>query len=349
VNVTKLTQCNRLLLCVLVAAFAAPTHAQNLNARAFPLGQPLPNKSVELVQLQPSRSPAPTQVRLRDVFAQPTLVTYVLPSDRVSRNAAKDAVRAAADLDNVQVVLLMRAMSNGELQNGLQWLQQEKITVPVILDRSLELAMGFGATKVPNFAIVDGNGRLMVRRVSSLRKTLQNGKTLQATLSAVNGGGAVPRSDGEQVMNTKSLLGEPAPALKLKPASFQEKLESREIPAGKREKPTLVVAWLATCPHCQREMPRIMSWWRKHKDSVDLVTVTRLDNRRYRQRTEQYLQERNLEDMPVYDGAGVFDAIRVEGVPAWLMVGTDGKVVAAQTGEDPQIGQHLSKGLAKAR
>jgi thiol-disulfide isomerase/thioredoxin len=187
---------------------------------------------------------------------------------------------------------------------------------------------------------------LKIRGIRGLDRKLQNGTPLVDILSRTGKEG-LPLSDGEMVEDIRTLQGKPVPSV-----TFRSVLpkEGEEFPLpGGLKKPTLIVFWIATCPHCQKEIPRIVEFWRMRKKELDIVTVTRVYPEEIRKITDRYLKERSLQDLPVYEGTEeLFQKFRVEGVPAWAMVSPSGRVVQAFVGEDPDLFYHLNEALQKA-
>lgn len=176
-------------------------------------------------------------------------------------------------------MIVVRALSPAELQKATEWIIANEISAPVVVDRTMELALGLGATMVPSFAATDAQGRFQVRKVRGLDRMLENGVKMADAIKALDGGAALPLSDGERPEDIRSMVGSAAPSVVAEPAAgLMRAAVDLGKPAGK---PRLVVFWLATCPHCQKEMPRIMEWWRTRKDQVELVAITRNDSPRF--------------------------------------------------------------------
>lgn len=329
------------------AFFASPTLAQ-FEAQPFTLGAPLPAVSAAVIEYRPPMRIAPVERSLREVAPGATVFVYVLPGNSAAESAALGLLKTANSWKKVKPVIVVRALSPAELQRATDWIITNGISSPVVVDRTMELALGLGATVVPSFAATDAQGRFQIRKVRGLDRVLENGVKMAEAIKVLDDGGALPLSDGERPDDIRSLVGSAAPSVVAEPAAGQMRAA---VDLGKPSgKPRLVVFWLATCPHCQKEMPRIVEWWRTHKDQLELVAITRSDSPQIRQRTEDYLTSRKLSDMPLFhvpdSGWGLW---KVGGVPAWAMVSTDGKVVHAQTGEDLQLMRNLDAALKKAR
>lgn len=329
------------------AMLAAPASAQ-FEAQPFSFGEPLPSLAVPVVEYKPPMRVEPVEKPLRNVAAGSTVIVYMMPGNGASEQAALALLRSVSGLKKVRPIIVARALTPAELQKATEWITRNDVSAPVVIDRTMELALGLGATQVPSFAATDAKGHLQIRKVRGLDRQLENGVVFLDALKAHDGGAALPRSDGERPDDIRSLVGRPAPAVTVEPSTGPAKAAvDLAKPTGK---PKLVVFWLATCPHCQKEMPRVADWWRTRKDAVDLVTVTRTDDPKFRDRTKEYLDSRKLGDIPVYgmpdNGWGLW---KINGVPAWAMIGSDGRVVQAHVGEDLQLMRNLDDALKKAK
>jgi hypothetical protein len=335
------------IITLAASLLAAPAAAQ-FEAQPFPLGQALPALAVPIIEYRPPMRIEPVEKPLQSVAAGSTVFVYMMPGNSASENAALALVRTMAPLKKARPVIVVRAITPAELQKATEWIVRNEIAAPIVIDRTMELALGLGATQVPSFSATDAKGLLQIRKIRGLDRPLENGVIFLDALKAQEKGTALPRSDGERPDDIRSLIGLTAPAVKVEPAAGPAKAAvDLGKPAGK---PRLVVFWLATCPHCQKEVPRVADWWRSKKGAVDLVTVTRTDSAQIRSRTSDYLDSRKLGDLPVFGmpdhGWGMW---KINGVPAWAMIGTDGKVVQAQVGEDLQLMRNLDEALKKAK
>ncbi len=335
------------ILLLAATVLASPATAQ-FEAQPFPLGDALPPLAVPVIEYRPPMRIEPVEKPLRSVASGSTVFVYMMPGNSASENAALGLVRSAAAFKKVRPIIVIRALTPAELQKATEWIVRNELAAPVVIDRTMELALGFGATQVPSFSATDNSGRLQIRKIRGLDRPLENGTVFLDALKAHDKGSALPRSDGERPDDIRSLIGKKAPAVTLEPSAGPAKaVVDLGKPTGT---PRLVVFWLATCPHCQKEIPRVAEWWRSKKGAVELLTVTRTDSPQIRSRTDEYLDSRKLSDLPVFgmpdSGWGLW---KINGVPAWAMISADGKVVQAQVGEDLQLMKNLDEALKKAQ
>jgi thiol-disulfide isomerase/thioredoxin len=314
------------------------------------MDRPLPTRSADVVEYRPPARLEPHRRDLTTVFTRPTVVVYVIPGNSFAENAAIDAIQWARTAGNIGVVIAVRAMNQQELQAALDWIARREVAVPVIIDSGLDFALGLKALRVPSFAVIDKGAVLKIRGLRALDAMTVGGVVLKDALRAAAAGKELPTSDGERVDNTTSLIGLQTPSADLAPAAVGSAKSRLSLVGASIKRPTLVVFWMATCPHCQKEMPKIAAWWRKNKAAVDLVTITRTDSDQIRQRTSEFLTSQQLLDLPVYSSdPQIYAHFKVDGIPTWLMIAPGGTIVAANIGEDESLYAHLDGALRKAR
>jgi len=334
----------------LLSVPAFPHSPFPLNIQPFPMDSPIPSVQVMVYQLRPPLKAEWQRTVLPQLIQRPTLVLYGLIGDPQSERSAEELFELAKGWKKLSALVIFRATDEGEFQRVRSWVESRHPSIPVAVDTTLGIAFGLMAFKLPSYAILDKGGILRVRRIRGLDYKLLNQKTLRETISAIEKGAPIPLSDGEYIEDTRSLLGKKAPEIKFLPSSLNFAPKNPFDLRFPQTKPTLIVFWMATCPHCQKEMPRLTQWWRSRKDQVQLITATRTQAPNLRDITRSYLEERNLTDLPVYEASDAhFSAFRVEGIPTWLMVNKEGEIVEVQIGEDERLFDHLDQALKKCK
>lgn len=91
---------------------------------------------------------------------------------------------------------------------------------------------------------------------------------------------------------------------------------------------TLLVFWEVWCPHCKREVPKLVELQSKYKGKgMQVVTLTKVTKSSTDEKVDEFIKEHKL-DFPVgkeKDGS-MSDAYAVSGIPAAALV-KDGKVI----------------------
>ena len=100
--------------------------------------------------------------------------------------------------------------------------------------------------------------------------------------------------------------------------------------------PQLVFVVASWCPACQQVLPEVAEWWRgRSPDGIELVTVvTGLDPDRPNWPPEVWLDEHAPVGAVLVDDSdgSVASALGVSGLPFWVMVDPEGRIVERQSG-----------------
>lgn len=101
-------------------------------------------------------------------------------------------------------------------------------------------------------------------------------------------------------------------------------------------KPVVLAVWAPWCPHCQAEMP-VIGKVSSEFPEIPVVTVATAIGRQPGPSPEEFMAERKLKfPVAVDDRDGTLaNALGVSGFPTTYFVGSDGRTVAAFTGETP--------------
>lgn len=174
--------------------------------------------------------------------------------------------------------------------------------LPLLIDDKFLVSQALTTTDVPDLALFDGRGALVVAKIKDLRQVLVSSDfgniPAEALLRKVAAGEPV-----DQIKNmfpyypSSRLVGHCAPAFTAKKFNSTEAYNfTGKSPSGK---PTLVMFWSSTCKHCQQEIPQMVDWVKKHPGVVDIVTVTHLKREnntdtQHRKVTEAYIREQKI-------------------------------------------------------
>ena len=307
----------------------------------------------EVAYVAPPAVPTRKQQSLAEVMQQkPTLFLFLDMGNPASDKAASEFVQATARAQKYTPVVIAYGRDPQHVEASLNALADIGVRSPIIIDDTRYFAYRLTAFRPPQYAILSADGQIKVNKISALDNPILDGRSLRQVLGSIELGGEIPVSDGEMRRDISTMTGQSAGDFEVEAAKVGKAPHAvynlEKLKSG--GKPALVVFWIATCPHCQREMPRIWSWYKKHRDEVELVTITRLDQPNMLNYTTSYLAKKSLEDLPVYAGdQGDFKAFRVEGFPSWAMVSAQGVVVTARSGEDQELSNSLDTALAKAK
>lgn len=158
-----------------------------------------------------------------------------------------------------------------------------------------------------------------------------------------NGSGAAAQEVGEVEVEGQPLAelnpaGEDPAVGQTAPSLEGTSFDGSAISVEPGSEPKLVVFVAHWCPHCQREVPKIVSWLEDSGTPEGLemmVVATATDRNRPNYPPSEWLEEEGL-DLPTMadDGRGTAaEAYGLSGYPYFVLLDADNKVLARDTGE----------------
>lgn len=332
-----------LFALVLGASLAAALPAA---AQTADLGTVVSPVQLQMLRFAPPFRPAPTKYDLAEHLGKKAILFYYwMPGFQGSVNELVELDKFARSLkgDKVQILTVSRARDEQEIEAIKDVVSAKGISLPVVLD-DMSLMMRLGVTSVPAYVAVGDDKRIDIIDATGLAMKLQNGEKLRDVVTTAAKTGAFPSVRGPGQNAVFQLVGEPVPQFALSDLNGK-KIDSKNY-VGK--KPLVLIFWSALCPHCQRELPRLQAYLNKHRDKVDMLSVTRFTNDMHKQKTYDYVKEKQITFPVLVDDAGVNDLFSINGIPTWLMVDTSGKVSHVAIGEKADLDTILDAEIAKA-
>ncbi|MBI4798725.1 MAG: TlpA family protein disulfide reductase [Desulfarculus sp.] len=125
--------------------------------------------------------------------------------------------------------------------------------------------------------------------------------------------------------------GKPLPALTLPDAAGQ----NHDLLALTKDKVALMVYWSVTCPHCQREMPHILSLAKRLEGNPFVLVLINTDGQAMAKVVQGYAAEHRLPpphimDVGANDSLPFADAFDIVATPGVLVFDRAGKLAHAQ-------------------
>jgi thiol-disulfide isomerase/thioredoxin/uncharacterized membrane protein len=207
--------------------------------------------------------------------------------------------------------------------------------LPLLLDDRFVVSEALTTVDVPDLAVFDGKGSLVVAKIKDLSQQLMSSAgrvPAEGVLRTVASGASV-----QQIKNmfpfypSADLLGGCAPAFTAKKLGSGDTYTfSGRSSSGK---PTLVMFWSSTCSHCQQEIPQLVDWMAKHPGVVDLVSVTHLKRKdgsdaAHRKVTENYIRAQHIPWVVLEDpDNAIAELYRSISTPTTYIVSPSSKIV----------------------
>lgn len=96
-------------------------------------------------------------------------------------------------------------------------------------------------------------------------------------------------------------------------------------------KPVVLDFWATWCPNCQRDMPRLNSYYEKYKDQVEIIGVNLQENRSL---VEKFVQQKGLTFPILLDPASIASrSYSVRYTNYHVLIDKDGNIVKTVPGD----------------
>ncbi|MCI0567565.1 MAG: redoxin domain-containing protein [Acidobacteria bacterium] len=207
----------------------------------------------------------------------------------------------------------------------------------------------------PTLALLDGRGVLVSARIQGLRQSIAGaagGMDAEALIRQVAGGSSPATAPALLPYYPSSeLYGHCAPSFHL-PELFSGK-DRLFTPRSENGKPTFLMFWSSTCKHCQKEIPQLVEYLKKHPGEFNLISVALIrpgvsDGFNHRKVTEAYVRTNQL-TWPVLDDSSGFasDLYRVTSTPTTFLITAAGQVAGAWYHPHEKLETALNPAIAK--
>jgi len=97
------------------------------------------------------------------------------------------------------------------------------------------------------------------------------------------------------------------------------------------EKPIILDFWTSWCPNCQRDMPRLSTWYQKYKDEVEVIGINLQESSGTAQR---FIDSRNITFPIAMDPQRQASSLfRIQYTNTHILISKEGKVVGVIPGD----------------
>lgn len=324
-----------LLIPALLVAAGAPspralaqTGAAGVTAAApVPAGEPFPAWTYTNLN---DGAGGPPKIDLAAVLGKkPVVFCYWIAGLSRSERVFLDLQGLVNEIGAGKIALIGIAKPFGGSSDVLpirQRIQALKIQGPVLLDDTFRLGQQLLVQTVPSVSVVDASGKLRLTNGGSLLQTLEYKMTLEGALRRMASTGqmgtygALPRYDP-----VVELIGKKSPDFEA--ASLDDGITRRWSSLMASDKVNVLVFWSVTCPHCQKELPKLNTWLQAHKDGINLVTAARIDNDQMKAKTQEFCRLSAFSFPTLADPTfRIADLFNVNATPTILVIRPDGVI-----------------------
>jgi thiol-disulfide isomerase/thioredoxin len=279
---------------------------------------------------------------------QPFVLFYFLPQHPHSITELR-AFGMAAQLfkGKLKFMAVTKAQNAAERKAAYAKMKSLNLSIPVILDEKGLMAYVMLTRRVPSYAIVTKSGFLRLARASQLAEKVTPSETLLSVLTRVSRGADIPfiRAPGYSP-NPFNLLGKKAPSFQapyaLKPGTFRLSM------ATKTKKPTLLVFWSVTCPHCQATLPPLERYVEKRRKEFHTISIVITPDAKRKKMLTTFVKKHNINTITLNDKKGkAFNKYFIMTVPTLYLISADGKIVDVNMGGGKNVAALIEKMMKK--
>jgi len=256
-----------------------------------------------------------------------------------------DLFAVAGKRDDQRIEMIWEAFSLLDLPPSL----------PLLVDERFALSKQLDVTDVPDLLLIDGAGHLVTAKIKGLNQTVtappdQLGAA--EVIRRVAGGARVPPLPAlPPYYPATELYGHCAPEFSLPDLSGARDVTFRGRAAN--GKPTLLMFWSATCKHCQKEIPQLLSYVRAHPGEFNVVSVAlikpdRPDGTSHRRITEAYVRSNGIPWQVLDDSSGfAADLYKIVSTPTTFLLTPGGAIAGAWYHPHEEIGEAIRQAMSR--
>jgi len=310
----------------------APEEEEKPELNVLQLGAPAPELS--LVDINGD------YVKLGEYRGRPLVISFWDPACTVCINQMEILQEEIHKLDaNVAFLAVTLGKTMAERQKATDKLTETGLdSARPAFDPEGRTSTVYSVMGIPYFVLVDADGILQVGISGLVKRKFATMTFIDMVKKVANGGdvSACELAQHETPEKYKKLIGKQAPSFR--GVDFDGVEQASSFYRGFSH--MLIVFWSPTCPHCRRELPRIELFGREfaEKHNVRIIGIVSMPEK---DKAEKYLEaaKKILEydgvtfpNVPDY-GQLFMDAYKVDGVPSMFIVGLDGNIEEAFSGE----------------
>ena len=268
------------------------------------------------------------------IGTKPCVMLYFAPGNP-SSEAELQALQAVSKTmgSSLHYFGIVRVRNRRMLRYTKRRLKKLRITLPILLDWRGVLAYATLTRKLPSYAVLDKPGHLRLSQASALTELVAPHHSLLTVIQELAKGQKIPsiRAPG-YTPNPYRWLGKKAPSLKTR-VHFSSKPSKLVTTRPYTKRPTFVIFWSITCPHCRKILPLVQKYYREHKNQWSVISVVQLPKRSLRRTLKRFKHKHKLTFPLLSDPKGLLQhRFHVRSYPTFLLLDTTSKIRAVHFG-----------------
>lgn len=272
---------------------------------------------------------------------RPIVVCYFVVGEALGEEAFLDLQTLAqgelkGKIDFYGATMAGRELSVVEMAERLVLLS---VSVPVVVEETLELGSALAVTSAPSISLIDAGGVVRITDAKGLRQMVAPGLTMAQAIRNAAAGKPVPTA-GKLVRYypATEFVGKKPPDFTLKRFDGKGSLKLSDVLArnnGKEKKITVLFFWHPNCVHCKKIMPAVVGGYTNNSRYLDLVAVTDLKNSDEERNAGDTIRVHKM-TFPVLtdEGRRISDLFKVVSTPTVFFIRPDGTVESVYTRTD---------------
>jgi peroxiredoxin len=276
------------------------------------------------------------------------LLFYWMVGDSSSEDNLKSVAQWVAERDDITLVGIVPPRGGGGVAVG-ERIRSLGLEIPIIWDEGYRMQRTIRAATVPYITVVDPGRIVRVMGAYNLKHKIIGDITLAGYLeTALDGGGHPTVTQLPRHYPVTELINEPFIDFTLNSLAENKLVRfSDHVGDGKL---TLLIFWSADCGHCKTELPELNDYYRKNRESLELVGIVKVPNDAIKQRTTDFINAHKINFPTVVDRSQkVFTQYRVRTTPTTVVVNPQGRVESVLLGAAVDLEKELGILLDKLK
>ena len=335
-------------LLVLTFGLSILVTSPTVQAASRQNGFRLPAVKVPSFQVNPPRRFRTTIVDMSSILGKkPVLLMYFAAGDSKSETELKALNALARVYKSFEIYGVTRARTKRMMQLSYKRLEKLGISLPVLVDEKGLLKYYTMTRQTPAYTVIDAKGMVKLVGAASLTERVAENTSLMAFLQKI---AAKKKTTFIRAMgyspNCYNMVGKKAPVFKASNALTPGAV-SLTATLKKDKRPTILVFWSVTCPHCQAVLPVLNSYYKKNKTRFKVLTLASVTTPSLKQKMRSFAAKHSFSLSVLDDLRGkISNSYYVMMVPTFYLVDSKGMIRATWMGSKKTLASDIESKLA---